>query len=423
MNSDFINDNTMKIIIKLTIFVFLITMTFESFAQTFGIKAGLNLSNMLIKETEFFIPYNNNSYNYKMNPGFHLGATAELPVSDLFTLETGLLFSVKGIIISNEENFGATPLITKEKQNLLYLDIPIVAKVPFSLGGYDFYGSFGPYFGMGLAGNSKAIVNFGDLHETESRSINWGSDEGIDDFKRVDYGLTFGAGIKLNSFQAGLSYNLGLANISPESSSGSVISNRVLGISIGYMFGESKKPESAKQKTVKGEASAARSGGRKAAQLEAERLRMERIMADSIVAARAEQERIRIAKARSDSIETARVMADKLANERIARIKADSISAAKKVAALNATKDVVVYRVQFASNATKKGSYNITIGGKNYRTWEYYYKGAYRSTVGEFKTFAAAMEFQKKVKQSGHPQTFVGAFKNNVRSTDPALFK
>jgi hypothetical protein len=85
--------------------------------------------------------------------------------------------------------------------------------------------------------------------------------------------------------------------------------------------------------------------------------------------------------------------------------------------------DVVVYRVQFASNTAKKGSYSISIGGKNYNTWEYQYSGAYRSTVGEFKTLAEATAFQKIVRTSGYPQAFVIVFKNDVRSTDPALFK
>lgn len=85
--------------------------------------------------------------------------------------------------------------------------------------------------------------------------------------------------------------------------------------------------------------------------------------------------------------------------------------------------DEVIYRVQFASNSAKKGSYTINIGGKDYKTWEYQYSGAWRSTVGEFKTFKEAGAFQKTVRSSGYPQAFVVAFKNGVRTTDPALFK
>jgi hypothetical protein len=103
---------------------------------------------------------------------------------------------------------------------------------------------------------------------------------------------------------------------------------------------------------------------------------------------------------------------------------------AKQTAAAAATtvppaekKDVVVYRVQIATTSTSKGSYKLNLGGKSYDTFEYQYTGAYRTCVGEFSTLSAATEFQKVCRANGYPQAFVVAFKNNVRSTDPTLFK
>jgi hypothetical protein len=86
-------------------------------------------------------------------------------------------------------------------------------------------------------------------------------------------------------------------------------------------------------------------------------------------------------------------------------------------------KDEVVYRIQIVTNSKPKGSYEIIIAGKTYKTFEYQYAGAYRSTVGEFNTLSAASDFQRTVRQSGYPQAFVVAFVNNKRSTDPSLFK
>jgi uncharacterized protein len=85
-------------------------------------------------------------------------------------------------------------------------------------------------------------------------------------------------------------------------------------------------------------------------------------------------------------------------------------------------KDVVSYRVQIYSRKYRKDD-QIEMGGKSYKTFVYSYSGAYRYTVGEFTTAAAATELQKVCRQSGYPEAFVVAFKNNVRSTDPALFK
>ena len=63
--------------------------------------------------------------------------------------------------------------------------------------------------------------------------INWGSSEG-DNLKRFDFGLAFGAGVEIKSFRLGISYELGLTNLSVTQIDGSKISNRVLGISFGY---------------------------------------------------------------------------------------------------------------------------------------------------------------------------------------------
>jgi hypothetical protein len=93
------------------------------------------------------------------------------------------------------------------------------------------------------------------------------------------------------------------------------------------------------------------------------------------------------------------------------------------VAETNVKKETVVFRIQFQSSSTAKGTFKITVAGKAYNTYEYSFAGAYRSTVGEFSTYAEAVKFQQAVRQSGYPQAFVVVFKNNVRSTDPSLLK
>lgn len=220
----------MKNLLKLLIVVIGFTMTTESYAQTFGVKAGLNLSNMLVEDDD-----DTYSDDFKVNPGFHVGATAEFPITELFSFETGLLLSTKGFKVSEEETFMGETVKYESKLNLIYLDIPLTAKASFDLGGARIYGVFGPYIGMGLSGKSKFEITAMGETETDEEDIKWGSDE--DDFKRLDLGLTMGAGVEISSIQIGLSYGLGLANISTSTDGGSKISNRVLGISVGYKFG------------------------------------------------------------------------------------------------------------------------------------------------------------------------------------------
>ena len=86
-------------------------------------------------------------------------------------------------------------------------------------------------------------------------------------------------------------------------------------------------------------------------------------------------------------------------------------------------KDIVVYKVQILANTRPVGSQSIIVAGKTYKSFEYLYQGGYRTTIGEFSTMTEAVKLQNACRQNGYNQAFVVAFKNNIRSTDPALFK
>jgi outer membrane protein W len=216
----------------LLIFAFMFTLVTQGYTQTFGVKAGLNLSNMHSKD-------NNDTYddNAKMNPGFHLGATAEFPLTEMFSFETGLMLSTKGTMESYKDTYSGNTYESKVKLNLFYLDIPLTAKASYDIGGAKIYGAFGPYLGVGLSGKIKSEVT-GETATTED--VKWGSSSSNDYLKRFDYGMIIGAGAEIKAIQIGLSYGLGLANISSDFSDGMMIKNRVLEISVGYKFGGKK---------------------------------------------------------------------------------------------------------------------------------------------------------------------------------------
>jgi len=222
----------MKSLIRFSLIELMITNASESSGQVFGIKTGLTLSTMLKKDN-----YGTYSDDYKMNPDFHLGLTAEFPINDIFSFETGLLMSPKGFRIHKNEIISGEPYETKIKTNLLYFDVPLTAKAAYNLGSAKIYGVIGPYVGAGLKGQTRSEVTSGGNTVIDKGDINWGSHD-YDNLKRLDFGLTIGAGIEINSIQIGLWYGLGLANISPVTDGGRKISNRVLAISSGYKFGE-----------------------------------------------------------------------------------------------------------------------------------------------------------------------------------------
>ena len=230
--------------IKYLTFIFLAIITTVTFAQSnaklkdkkiarisYVVKGGLNLSSMLLKGDE-----NTSGVDIKSKPGFNLGITAEYPVSEIVFFETGILFSNIGAKSSSQNTYSGGIYKSNSTINLLYLEIPITAKTYFNVGKSKIFGAIGPYIGLGLIGETKGELIFPEETRSYERDINWGSGQG-DEIKRLDYGLTAGAGIAVSTIQIGLSYNLGLANISTITDNGMKLKNRVLGLSVGYKFG------------------------------------------------------------------------------------------------------------------------------------------------------------------------------------------
>ncbi|MCD8540050.1 MAG: PorT family protein [Leadbetterella sp.] len=181
-----------------------------------------------------------------IKPGFHIGGTVEIPVSDMFYVEPGLLFSNKGVKLDRDELLeiggGYFTVRNKGSFDLYYLDIPLNGKVKFDVGSsVKVYGTFGPYVGVGVAGKLKGKLTVSvpaPFSESYDEKIEWGSDRDTDNFKRADFGLSIGGGAEFGPFTAGVAYNHGLANISSYTGEGTKINNRVFSISVGYRFGD-----------------------------------------------------------------------------------------------------------------------------------------------------------------------------------------
>jgi hypothetical protein len=245
---------------KFLALIFFTLVTIVTFAQSnsklenkeiarisYVVKSGLNLSNMLVKDDE-----NTYSTNCKWKSGFHLGITAEFPITETVVFETGLLLSTKGFKFNVTDTLYDEPpgygyeygeayqsqgkiCDSKRSLNLLYLVIPLTAKTYFNVGRTRLFGALGPYIGYGLSGKSKSKNTINGQTESQEVDVNWGSGDN-DDAKRLDFGLSADIGMEIRTIQIGLSYNLGLANISADTFFGQKINNRALGLSIGYKF-------------------------------------------------------------------------------------------------------------------------------------------------------------------------------------------
>jgi len=166
---------------------------------TYGPVLGLNMANVGGDE----------SSDYAMKMGFHIGGLVDIGVSDNFAVETGILYSGKGTQSSEESSL---------KWNIAYIDIPVLAKYKME-SGLNFFA--GPYVGILMSSEVTDGTNELDLKDNTSGT---------------DFGMKLGLGFQMESGLAfNAHYSLGLANLNKEGDASNT--NGVIGISVAYMLG------------------------------------------------------------------------------------------------------------------------------------------------------------------------------------------
>ncbi len=190
----------------------------QSYSQTFGIRAGLNLATFA------------STKDLTMTPGFHLGPSYEYQFSDVFSLESALLLSTTGA--NSSLHFSEFNQSISEKLEVYNLNNSIMAKGTFKVGKYtNVYTQAGPYIAMAMFGSANTEEKVDGQTNKNREALDW---EDLDE-NRFDIGLTFGAGVQWRAFQIGVGYDLGLIEgvlIADED-----YKNRVFKVSLGYNFG------------------------------------------------------------------------------------------------------------------------------------------------------------------------------------------
>lgn len=194
--------NTRKVII-LVLILFISGSTYSQYSH-FGMKGGLNLSNMTVE--------GNNDNNLKY--GFHIGVFNKMMITEYFALQPELLYSTKGF----KNNFDENLIADGEAQfNLNYIDLPV--KLVYNLS-EDFAFQFGPYISYLASANVETDAEVLDFFDIDS-------EEELDreNFNALDYGLTAGLDFLLEPVILGFNYNLGLRQVAKEDK----ISKNILG--------------------------------------------------------------------------------------------------------------------------------------------------------------------------------------------------
>lgn len=222
-----------KLVKILSVVAIIFLGTTDAFAQRYGFKLGANLANMKMNINSTDISSDN-----KIITGMHLGPIAEFSLNDMFSIETGILGSLKGYKSHYEETILNKTFESTSRLYLLYIDVPLIAKVGFKVGKSKIYVDAGPYMGIAAMGKNINISKTdGATEESTTTDMKFGNTTDSN-FKRLDFGLTAGAGIEIGAVQISASYGLGLANLAPKHLEGFKATNKVIGISMGFLFGD-----------------------------------------------------------------------------------------------------------------------------------------------------------------------------------------
>jgi hypothetical protein len=179
----------------------------------FGPKVGLNLSTMTLKSSGV-------SFDPKTYVGFNAGVIAEISLPANLALQPGIFYSAKGSKFTFGEESGTI--------SPSFIEIPVNVLYKFDVGGLKIFVNAGPYFAYGIGGKIKS--------GSESQDIEFGSAE-KDDLKPLDIGLNVGAGVEISNIIISANYGLGLANLSPVTTNDTEMKIKVIGFSLGYLFG------------------------------------------------------------------------------------------------------------------------------------------------------------------------------------------
>jgi hypothetical protein len=165
------------------------TTSESSLSPKFGIKGGVNLTNMYVKDVS----------DENMKVGWNAGVYAKLPVTRGFSIQPELLYTSKG---AKETYNNFIEGKGEYRFNLNYIELPVLAVFNVAK---NFNLHVGPYVSYLASVNIKDMKDDGTIKNI--------SDLDAGNFNRFDYGLAGGLGIDISNFTVGARYNYGLREI------------------------------------------------------------------------------------------------------------------------------------------------------------------------------------------------------------------
>ena len=191
--------------IRVTLLLSFLTVASADAQVAFGIKGGLNLTTLDVKDPEL---------SYESRTGYHAGIFLRSRMDKVAIQPELLLFTQQGNL---ESTFFGTA-----RESFTYLSIPVILKF-YPVGGLNI--QLGPQFGF-LIDGEREYDNF----------LSSGTEDITDHYKKSDVSVSVGGGYDFG-FGLGLDvrYNIGVKDIN-DAADGQEARSRIFLLSLGWNF-------------------------------------------------------------------------------------------------------------------------------------------------------------------------------------------
>ncbi|UOE42037.1 PorT family protein [Chryseobacterium suipulveris] len=206
-----------------------IAMSSLTFAQQFGLKAGMNVSSL---------SKTSSMDDAKAKVGFNAGVFMNAPIAENFSIQPELIYSQYGNKATNTSTAtsGGTTITRKTTGSTIldYLALPVMFQYNATP---SFYLEAGPEFGLLLSGKTKGEVT---TTTTTGTSTTTSSSSGSDDIKDNLNGFNFGVGLGAGYYftpNIGVNarYVAGFTDI-VKNNNGDAVKNNVFQVGLNYKF-------------------------------------------------------------------------------------------------------------------------------------------------------------------------------------------
>lgn len=201
---------------KLFLSLGLVAGTF-AFAQSFGIKGGMNVSSISKDAT---------LSDTKSKIGFNAGAFVNIPIAEGFSIQPEVLYNDLGS--KTEYTLPVLGTKTEFSTNLGYVSVPVMVQYNITP---ELYLEAGPEFSFLVNSNNKLKS---DIELLNNRTLDLIKKENLNTF---NFGLGIGAGYYFTpNIGVTARYTAGLTNIGKEKLALSESKNNVFQVGLAYKF-------------------------------------------------------------------------------------------------------------------------------------------------------------------------------------------